>query len=267
MVAAMPVRTAHTISRSSRRRPLRRAPRSRCAQHGVDDAAMKADQQHHAVGHLARELDGLGSRRRHQERHRSARRVREPAGRAVEVDGVAGEQLAQILDTGAHLGERGRLATDRARRRVARADHDLGATGRELGDGLDRAGQHRDVARERIGHRREQGQRATSGSRPGRASRTCRGRVAGCRGCRRRRSRPSRRPGSAGSAPASARCPEFEARSPRHVPAWTFLPSGEDRAWLGLCPVEVMPRSTTHFCYDCGDRHDAPVHQSLADHS
>ena len=60
-------------------------------QHGVDDAAMKADQQHHAVGDLACELDGLGPRRCHQERHRSARGIREPAGCAVEVDGLAGE--------------------------------------------------------------------------------------------------------------------------------------------------------------------------------
>jgi len=76
---------------------------------------MEADQQHHAVGDLARELDGLGPRRRHQDRHRPARRVREPSLGAVEVHGLPGQQLPQHGDALAHLGERGRLAADRAR--------------------------------------------------------------------------------------------------------------------------------------------------------
>ena len=132
-------------------------------QHRVHDPAVKSDQEHDAVGDLAGELDGLRPRGRHQEGYRPARGVGETPRRALKVHGFARQQLAQGRDARAHLGERGRLSADRARRRVTRAHDDLRAPRRQLGDGLDRAGQDGDVPRERVGHRRKQRQPRRAG--------------------------------------------------------------------------------------------------------
>ena len=123
-----------------------------------DDAAVEAHQQQHAVGDLARQLDRLRSRRRHHDRNASLRGVAEAAGHAREIHRLAGEQAADDADARAHLGQRRRLATDRAGGSVAGADHELHAPRRHLLDGLDRPRQHGGVARERIGHRRKQRQ-------------------------------------------------------------------------------------------------------------
>ena len=131
----------------------------------LDDAAVEADQQQRAVGDLAGQLDRFRTRRRHHDRDAPLRGVAEAAGRAIEIHRLAGEQTAHGGDARAHLGQRRRLAADRARGRVAGADDELDAPRSQLLDGLDRAGQHRGVARERVGHGRKQRQPRGGGRR------------------------------------------------------------------------------------------------------
>ena len=69
---------------------------------------------------------------------------------AGEIDDLAREQRLHGADARAHLGERGRLLSDRARRGVAGSDHELHAAGRQLFHRLDGAGQHGSVARDRV---------------------------------------------------------------------------------------------------------------------
>ena len=78
--------------------------------------------------------------------------------RPVEHHGLARQEGAQRRDARAHLIERRRLPADRVGGRVSRADDYLDASRGDLLHGLDRAAEHRDVARERIGHRGKQRQ-------------------------------------------------------------------------------------------------------------
>ena len=122
----------------------------------LDDALVEPHHEEHTVGDLAGDLDRFRTGRRHQHGDRSSRRIGEAAGRPVPVDGLAGEERFHGGDAGPHLGERGGLLPDGARRRVAGPDHELHASRRQLLDSLDRAGQHRRMARDRVRDRREQ---------------------------------------------------------------------------------------------------------------
>ena len=187
--------------------PRSPGPALEMAERRLDDAAVEAHEQQRPVGHLAGELDGARPRRRHQERDGPLRRVREPgACVAAPVDGSPAEERPHLADAGAHLGEGGGLAADRARRRVAGADHELHAAGRQLLHRLDRSREHRGVAREGVRHRGEE--RHSRRVRGGLAEHDERvaARSSGCRGCPRRRSRPPPCRGGAPSARASARC-------------------------------------------------------------
>ncbi len=116
----------------------------------LHDPAVESDEEERPVGDLASDLDRLRPRSGHDHRDAAARAEAQSSGRAVEVDGLAREQPLDGSDARAHLGERRRLAADRARRRVAGADHELHPSRRQLLDGLDGAGEHGRVPGERI---------------------------------------------------------------------------------------------------------------------
>src|SRR5439155_1707528 len=91
----------------------------------LHDAMVEADEQQHAVGDLAGELDRLWARGRHDQRDRSPRREGEPPRRPAEIHRVPSQQRAHGAQALAHLRQRRRAPADGAGRGVARAHHEL----------------------------------------------------------------------------------------------------------------------------------------------
>ena len=156
VVGSAAVRTAQITSRSSTLRPARFAPRSssssaRCTMPRLlptssSTPSATSPATSIALGPEAAISTGMRRPARVAQAPRGlAERALSPASRVL----IGGDGLA-------HLGERGRLPPDRGGRRVAGAHHELHPPRRQLLHRLDRAGQHRGVAGERVGDRREE---------------------------------------------------------------------------------------------------------------
>ena len=123
------------------------------------ELGIAAADRHHAVAELVRDRHALRSvrgdddRRRDRERRREVGAVQHLHDRAVDLDLLAAQQRAELLDVAARPRPRQRLLAHRHAAGESGPDRDRDPTGRELLEGGDRARLRERVAEVRDEHR------------------------------------------------------------------------------------------------------------------